>query len=84
MRTITAAAVIVIAALTAPAYAQMEKAGGKEQEGKLTPMQMIDEARRRELQDADRQYEKRAKIPEASTTYDPWRGVRPSAGEKQR
>ena len=82
MRTITAAA-LMIATLAAPAYAQKKDAGAP-QEGQLTPMQMIEQGKRRDRLDADRQYEKRAKIPAASTTYDPWRGVRPSGGEKQR
>ena len=81
MRTITAAA-LMIATLAAPAYAQKKDAGGQE-EGKLTPMQMIEQGKRQERLDADRQYDKRAKIPEASTSYDPWRGVRPSPGEKR-
>jgi hypothetical protein len=81
MRTITAAA-IMIAMLAAPAHAQKKDAGAP-QEGTLTPMQMIEQGKRQERLDADRQYEKRAKIPEASTTYDPWRGVRPSTGEKR-
>ena len=84
MRTITAAAMIMIAASAAPAYAQKNKAGGNQQEGTLTPMQQIEQDRRERLKAVDREYEKRAKLPEASTTYDPWRGVRPSDGEKKR
>ena len=79
MRTITAAA-IVIAMLASPAYAQQNKAAGNQQEGGSTPMQQIEQDRRERMKDADRQYDKRMKAPEASTSYDPWRGVRPSVG----
>lgn len=82
MRTVYAA--LMIAALAAPAYAQSKNASGMQQEGTLTPMQQIEQDRRERLKDADRQYDKRAKIPDGSTTYDPWRGVRPSEGEKRR
>ncbi len=82
MRTMTAAA-IMIATLAAPASAQPNKASGA-QEGTLTPMQMIEEGRKRDRAAADRDYEKRAKIPDGSTAYDPWRGVRRAPGEKQR
>jgi hypothetical protein len=82
MRTIAATA-IMIAIVTAPAYAQKNKAAGNQQEGTLTPMQQIEQDRRQRLKDADREYEKRSKIPESSTTYDPWRGVRPSTIEKR-
>jgi hypothetical protein len=47
-------------------------------------MQQIEQERRQRLKEADQQYDKRATIPGASTTYDPWRGVRPSEGEKKR
>ena len=83
MKTISAAA-IVIAMLAAPAYAQKKNASGMTQDGTLTPMQQIEQDRRERMKDADRQYDKRVTVPEASTSYDPWRGVRPTEGEKKR
>ena len=81
MRTITAT--IMVATLATPGYAQQNKAAGNIQEGSLTPMQQIEQDRRQRMKEADQQYDKRAKLPEASGGYDPWRGVRPSSGEKR-
>ena len=71
IRTFTAAAALVL--LAGPAFSQ--GAGGKESASK-TPMQIIDEQKARDAAEIERQYERRAKRPDADVKNDPWRNMR--------
>jgi hypothetical protein len=71
MRTFTITATLLVL-LAGPAYSQ--GAGGKE--SAKTPLQLIDEQKARDAAEIERQYERRAKRPDADAKNDPWRNMR--------
>jgi hypothetical protein len=74
MRTLTATAAM-IAVLAGPAYSQQKPPGPAQ----LTPQQMLDEKKRSEDAEVERQYDrmmKRAKTPEPAAKQDPWGNIR--------
>jgi hypothetical protein len=74
MRAFTIAAATAVL-LAAPAYAQRGEKGDNTPAAK-TPMQLIDEQKQREAAEIERQYERRARQPDADAKSDPWRNMR--------
>jgi hypothetical protein len=82
MRAFTLAAAIAVL-LAGPAYAQRGDKGDNAPAQK-TPMQLIDEQKQRDAAEIERQYERRAKRPDADVKSDPWRNMRGAETPQQK
>ncbi len=76
---IAAGATLVLATPAAQAQGRSKSDPSEQQGGGKTPMQLIEEDKRREQAEIDRLYDKRLKAPAAEAKDDdPWRTVRPA------